>query len=117
VGAEFLPQTQVLPLVDLVITHGGNNTITESFHFGKPTVVLPIFWDQHDNGQRVGETGYGVRLDTYSFTDDELRHAIDGVVENRELRSRLADVGEHVRNRNGLAVAADLIESVAVRSE
>ena len=83
VGAEFLPQTSLMPHVDAVITHGGNNTVTEAMHFGKPMVVLPLFWDQYDNAQRMDEVGFGVRLPTYSFTDDEMRAALDRVLERR----------------------------------
>ena len=71
-GAEFLSQPAILPHVDLVITHGGNNTVTESIHFGKPMIVLPLFWDQYDNAQRVEEIGFGVRLPTYEFEPEEL---------------------------------------------
>jgi UDP:flavonoid glycosyltransferase YjiC (YdhE family) len=113
VGAEFLPQTSVLGQVDLVITHGGNNTTTESIHFGKPMVVLPIFWDQHDNAQRVDETGFGVRLATYGFEDAELGGAIDRLLGDRDLAARLADASARLRANPGTVRAADLIERAA----
>lgn len=115
-GAEFLPQTTILPLVDLVITHGGNNTVTESVHFGKPMVLLPLFWDQYDNAQRVHETGFGRRLSTYAFTDAELRAATDEQLDDPAHRARAAAVGEAVRGRDGLRRAADLIEDLGRRT-
>jgi MGT family glycosyltransferase len=116
-GAEFLPQVSVLPHVDLVITHGGNNTVTECMHHGKPMVVLPIFWDQHDNAQRVHETGFGVRLDTYSFTDEEISDAIDRLLADAELRARLTEVSDRLTENPGNVRAAGLIERVAETGE
>ncbi|HEY4607612.1 MAG TPA: nucleotide disphospho-sugar-binding domain-containing protein, partial [Ilumatobacteraceae bacterium] len=112
-GAQQVPQTTVLPHVDLVITHGGNNTTTESFHFGKPMVLLPLFWDQYDNAQRVHETGYGVRLATYEFEDDELTGAIDRLLADEQLHTRMAAQAAIIQSRNGTTQAADLIEAVA----
>ena len=109
-GEARLPQTSVIPLVDLVITHGGNNTTTESLHFGKPMIVLPLFWDQYDNAQRMDELGFGVRLDTYRFANREIRNAIDRMVGDEVLRARLRAIGEGIAARDGKTVAADLIE-------
>lgn len=113
-GAQQVPQTNVIPLVDLVITHGGNNTTTESFHFGKPMIVLPLFWDQYDNAQRVDETGFGVRLDTYRFTDEQLSGAIERLLADSALRARAAAAGDQIRSRTGTHRAADLIERVGL---
>jgi MGT family glycosyltransferase len=114
VGAEFLPQTSILPQVDVVVTHGGNNTVTECLHFGKPMVVLPLFWDQYDNAQRVHETGYGIRLDTYGHAPGELTGAIDSLLAHRALRSRLADASRRLQAARGTDLAAGAIERLAL---
>jgi MGT family glycosyltransferase len=116
-GEAFLPQPSILPQVDLVITHGGNNTVTEAFHNGKPMIVLPLFWDQVDNAQRVDETGFGVRLATYDFEDRQLTAAIERLLADRALRDRLAAMSARIRGTSGTARAADLIERVAVTGE
>src|SRR5213075_35588 len=109
-GEASLPQTTLMPQVDLVITHGGNNTTTECLHFGKPMVLLPLFWDQYDNAQRIDETGFGVRLDTYRHQPEELRDALDRLIADRPLRERLAASASRLGERAGTERAADLLE-------
>ncbi len=113
VGSEFVPQTRIIPQVDLVISHGGNNTVTEALHFGKPMVLLPLFWDQYDNAQRMHELGFGKRLATYAFTDEEMMDALNSLLDDQGLRVRMAAIGEKIRSRNGTELGADVIERVA----
>ena len=113
VGAEFVPQTTIIPKVDLVITHGGNNTTTESLHFGKPMILLPLFWDQYDNAQRMHELGFGRRLSTYAFTDEEMNSALEALLGDPELTKRMAVTATGIQSREGTIKGADVIESVA----
>jgi MGT family glycosyltransferase len=112
-GAATIPQTRVIPQVNLVITHGGNNTTTECFHHGKPMVAMPVFWDQYDNAQRVDETGFGVRLPTYTFEPEQITSAIDRLASDRALHDRLARISKRLQADRGTVLAADLIERLA----
>jgi UDP:flavonoid glycosyltransferase YjiC (YdhE family) len=78
-------------------------------------VVLPLFWDQHDNAQRVQETGFGVRLDPYQFRDEELLGSVDRLIANRGLAGRLETTARRLQATPGTVQAAEMIEAVARR--
>ena len=80
-------------------------------------IVLPLFWDQVDNAQRVDESGFGVRLPTYDFEDGQLTGAIERLLADAPLRERLAAMSTRIQVQSGTARAADLIERVAVNGE
>ena len=112
-GAELVPQPAILPHVDLVVTHAGNNTTTEALHHGKPMVALPLFWDQYDNAQRIAEAGVGARLATYECVADELLGAIDALLADAVVRQRTAAIGRRLQADPGRIRAAALIERLA----
>ena len=76
-------------------------------------IVLPLFWDQYDNAQRVEELGYGVRLPTYDHDAGDLRGVIDRLLGDDEFESRLTRISERLQRVPGTARAAELIERVA----
>lgn len=99
-GAAHLPQTSILPMVDLVITHAGNNTVAETFFAGKPAILLPVFADQFDNAQRIEEKGFAVRLDSTSFTDEQLLGAIDRLLDDEQMKDRLQTAVKRMKAEN-----------------
>ncbi len=112
-GGEYLPQPLLMPRCDLVITHGGNNTTTECLHHGLPMVLLPLFWDQYDNAQRMEDLGLGVRLPTYAWEPADLTGAIDRMLADADAADRLRAISARVQSDPGRVRAAELIERVA----
>jgi UDP:flavonoid glycosyltransferase YjiC (YdhE family) len=76
-------------------------------------VALPLFWDQYDNAQRVYETGFGVRLPTYEFEEDELLGALDRLLADDDLHGRMRRIAARVQASPGTEKAAGLIERIA----
>ena len=75
-------------------------------------IVLPLFSDQFDNAQRVAEKGYGARLDTYNFTEQELLDAIERLINDEELKQRLAVAAKRIEASNSKEKACERIEAL-----
>ena len=75
--ASWYPQPSVIPQVDAVIHHGGNNSFTECLYFGKPAIIMPYVWDGHDNATRVHETRHGLKMPRYDWTEADLARNLE----------------------------------------
>ena len=113
--AKWFPQPSVIPLVDAVIHHGGNNSFTECLYFGKPAIIMPYVWDGHDNATRIEETGHGFKLDRYEWTDAEMADRIKTMLTDGKMKAKLKKTSRDMRSRKGPAKAAKVIDGLLRR--
>lgn len=111
-GQRYLPQIQVLQMVDLVITHGGNNTVIESLYFGKPMIVTPLYGDQYSNAQRIKETGYGEKVNPLRCEPEELLTKVDLLLQDDQMKERLIKISKRMQQSNSTEQAAIDIENL-----
>ncbi len=110
--AAWFPQPSVIPQVDCVIHHGGNNSFTECLYFGKPAIVMPYVWDGHDNAMRIEETGHGLRSPRYDWSEEELFARIERCLTDAEMQARLAATSARMQAARGPEKAARLLEGL-----
>ncbi|NP_001310028.1 demethyllactenocin mycarosyltransferase-like [Tetranychus urticae] len=109
-GENYVNQIAVVRGVDLVITHGGNNTFTETLYYGKPMIVIPYFYDQFDNAQRVVDKKVGFRINPYELDEDYLLSCIEKIFEDKEMQDRVKAISHNMRNSNSFSQAIKMIE-------
>ena len=100
-----------------MITHGGNNTVTECLHFGKPMVCLPLFWDQYDNAQRVDEPVSGSASTPTATIRPSCRAAVERLLGDAALAGHLDAISRRLQSSPGTERAADLLERLADAGE
>ena len=114
--AAWYPQPSVIPHVDMVIHHGGNNSFTECLYFGKPALIMPYVWDGHDNATRVEETNHGISLHRYSWTDEQMESSLQRLLDDLTIRDTLKKSSEHMQRQDGPAKAARILTQILEQS-
>jgi MGT family glycosyltransferase len=98
-----LPQVTLLERADLIITHGGNNSVTEALTFGVPMLVMPFSTDQFDGAAAVERSLAGVALDPNRASPPLISGTVRGLLRNSPSSPRV--IGAKLRREPGPEIA------------
>jgi MGT family glycosyltransferase len=106
---QQVPQLRVLERATAFVTHGGMNSVSESFYFGVPMVTIPQMSEQEIVSRRVEELGACAFLRKTDVTAERLRDAVRKVCGDSAYRSAAAKVRESFIAAGGVQRAADAV--------
>ena len=98
---KWMPQNDLLghPKTKLFITHCGNGGQFESLYHGVPMLGFPVFADQPHNGKRMENKGYGISMDLYDYTVEELVTNINEIIDNPKYKKNIQIASDIFKSR------------------
>lgn len=105
-----LPQVTLLERASVMITHAGNNSVTEALTFGVPMLAMPLSTDQFDGAAAIERNLAGIALDPNSASRALIAGGVRGLLRNPPPLPR--QVGERLRANPGPDVAFDAMSTL-----
>lgn len=105
----YVPHDQLLSNVAAVLTHGGLGTVMAALARGLPMLCMPMGRDQFFNAAMVERLGVGRSLPTHA-TADEIRAAVQAVLEDEGMRAAAKRFSGVIASYPGLDAAVQEIE-------
>jgi UDP:flavonoid glycosyltransferase YjiC (YdhE family) len=109
----WLSYSQLMPLADLVICHGGHGTVARALDVGTPVLCCPAVGDMAENGMRVQWSGAGLSLPRRLLGPKSLRTAVRRILGDPRFGERAAELAAWGRENNGAERGAVAIEELA----
>jgi zeaxanthin glucosyltransferase len=106
--AEHLPQPAVIARSHLVVTHGGNNTVTEALTAGVPVLAGPLSTDQFAAAADLETAGLAGVFDPNFDDADVIADLAHDVLRGSAGAAEM--MGESLRSNPGQTIAAHAIE-------
>jgi UDP:flavonoid glycosyltransferase YjiC (YdhE family) len=110
---RYVPQSLIFPRCDLVISHGGSNTMLGALAHGIPQVMVPIAADQPDNAERCATAGAARIVPPTNATPAAIRSAALAVLSDPTYRQAARRVRDEMVRLPGLDRAVVLLERLA----
>jgi len=104
------PQLELLKKASVCITHAGFNTALEALTQGVPQIAIPITNDQPGVAARIAAHQTGVVASLEKLTVSHLSTLLHEVFNNPIYRDNSRSIEKAIAKKNGLSVAADVLE-------
>ena len=106
---RFIPQAELLPVCSAVVHHGGAGTTFGSLAHGLPQVVVPQGADNFIHAAMLERAGVGRVLLPGQVTPEEVRQAVNAVLEDTTYRAAAGDIGAEVARMPSPEQVADTL--------
>lgn len=70
------------------------------------------YFFRFDNAQRLQETGYGVKIDPYNFTANDLNSAVDQLFGDEKLKAKLKVAARRIQATDRHELFAEKVEKM-----
>ena len=111
---NFVPQLDVLPHVDLFITHGGINSIHEGLYYGVPLLMIPQQMEQLLNARVVAASGAGVIAGHpppfAGVTSSDLRITVEQMLAEDRMKQQAQSIRTALHETGGYQHAVEEID-------
>ena len=104
------PQLELLKKASVCITHAGFNTVLEALTQGVPQIAIPVTNDQPGVAARIANKKTGKTTFLNGLDVSNLSALLDEVINNPIYRDNSRSIQKAIAKKNGLSVAADLLE-------
>jgi MGT family glycosyltransferase len=111
--APYIPQSLVLAMCDLVLSHCGSGTMYAALAHGLPMVNVPVGMDQPENAARCARLKLGLTVDPTTGTADEIREAVCQVLTDPVYRTNAQRVQQAMQALPGPSDVAAVLERLA----
>src|SRR5215470_7419900 len=112
IALDYVPYQTLLPRACAVVHHGGVGTTSHGLLAGVPTLIVPFAFDQSDNAEHARKAGASRTLYRDKYDATRVANELDALLHAPSYARRALEVSQRLKQENGPARAADLIEEV-----
>jgi len=112
IALDYVPYQTLLPRACAVVHHGGVGTTSQGLLAGVPSLIVPFAFDQSDNAEHARKIGTSRTLYRDKYLAPRVAEELHELLRQPLYARRAMEISQRLKQENGPARAAELIEQV-----